>query len=152
MNDLYFLFFKFGPAIQFVFKIGYIPQDADFKELTPEQYASYYRQTPKEESDKLKGQKILVFLPDDPKVYNKVVNLYGDQLVIMSEDDKSVFADVSAFIDKCCANHDFKNLQEKLVYMAKTLPDVFTEETPYAIYGKCNNLDISSLIDEQNKE
>lgn len=152
MNDLYYLFFKFGPALQFVFKIGYIPQNADFKELTPEQYASYYRQTPKEESDELKGQKLLVFLPDDTSVYNKLVNQYGDQLIIVGENEKSVFSNVSAFINKCCneSGRDFKTLNDKLVYMAKTLPDVFTSETPYAIYGKCN-LDISSLLDGQSK-
>lgn len=43
--DFSFLFFKFAPALKFIFQISYIPSiESDFKELTPEQYASYYRQ------------------------------------------------------------------------------------------------------------
>ena len=38
------LFGPIGPSLQFIFKIGYIPNENDFLELTEDQYAAYVKQ------------------------------------------------------------------------------------------------------------
>ena len=46
------LFGPIGPSLQFIFKIGYIPNENDFLELTEDQYAAYVKQC---------GEKIHIF-------------------------------------------------------------------------------------------
>ena len=77
-------------------------------------------------------------MPDDIEANNRLVNLYGDQLLVISEDEYDAFVKASEYIDRCCSQSGltFTNLNDKLVYLAKRLPDVFTEGTPYAFYGK----------------
>ena len=36
------LLFGAAPALMQIFKMGYYPQESDYKELTPDQYAAYY--------------------------------------------------------------------------------------------------------------
>ncbi len=40
--DLFFFIFRFAPAMKLIFKISYIPNREDFKELTSEQYQAMY--------------------------------------------------------------------------------------------------------------
>lgn len=136
--DLFFLLFKVGPAMQMIFKISYIPQKEDFKELTPGQYRALYAKVPEEDLKTLSNQKVLAFLPDDIQVYNRLVNVYGNDLVIVGENDVATFGEVSDLIERYCTNsgRSFKSLTDKLIYMAQTLPDVFSEGTPYAIHAK----------------
>lgn len=136
--DLYFLFFQFGPAMKMIFNLSYIPKREDFKELTSAQYEAMYVKIPEDERKDLSNQKVLAFLPEDPKIYNKVVNVYGDNLVIVGEDEVPVFERASKVIDNYIQKSDrtFESMSEKLVYMAQCLPDVFSEETPYEIHAK----------------
>lgn len=136
--DLFFLFFKLGPALKYIFELGYIPQEKDFKELTPEQYAAFHRHADEEDLKEISGKRILTLLPDDIEANNRLVNLYGDQLLVISQDEYDAFVKASEFIDRCCSQSGltFTNLNDKLAYLAKRLPYVFTEGTPYAFYGK----------------
>ena len=54
------LFGPIGPSLQFIFKIGYIPNENDFLELTEDQYAAYVKQC-----GEIKG-KIYMFSPQNP--------------------------------------------------------------------------------------
>ncbi len=139
--DLFFLFFQFGTAIKLVFEISYIPQREDFKELTHSQYQAMYTKVPEEDLKTLSNQKILAFLPDDPKVYSKVIKLYGNNLLILGEEEIPTFEATAELIEKYCSNsgRSFESLSDKLVYMAQILPEVFSEGTPYAIHGKLGN-------------
>ncbi len=130
--DLDFIFFRLPQALQFMFKFNYIPQKSDFKELTDEQYASFYSQEPAGIRDS-QDQKIYVFLPDEPNVYNRVMNLFGDDLVIVSESELMDFHTASIYIDNLCdkSNRHFESQTEKLTYIARILPDVFIEGTPF---------------------
>lgn len=130
--DLDFLFFRLPQTLQFMFKLNYIPQKSDFKELTDEQYASFYSQEPEGSRDS-QDQKIYVFLPDEPGVYNRVINLFGDDLVIVSESELMDFHAVSNYIDNLCdkSNRHFESQTEKLTYIARILPNAFTEGTPF---------------------
>ncbi len=136
--DLFFLLFEAGPAMKMIFKLSYIPQREDFKELTPKQYQAMYAKVPADELKALSNKKVLAFLPDDAKAYNKVVSVYGDDFLVVGEDEVSIFEKVSDLIESYCADsgRTFESLKDKLIYMAQTLPDVFSEGTPYAIYAK----------------
>ena len=137
--DLFFLFFRLGPAMKLIFNISYIPKYEDFKELTPGQYQAMYAKVPEEDLKTLANQKVLAFLPDDAKVYNRLVNVYGDNLMIVGDEEVSAFEGAAELIDRYCekSGREFETLTDRLVYMAQTLPDVFSEGTPYAIHGKC---------------
>lgn len=137
--DLHFLFFRLFPALQFIFKLNYIPQEKDFKELTPEQYASFHKkEVDNEELKDLSDKRLYAFLPDDPKVYNRIVEMYGDNLAIIGEEDFASFAKASEYIEMCCSEsgRNFDDITSKLGYMATRLPGVFTEGTQYALHGK----------------
>ena len=40
--DLFDKLFRAGPAVQVIFKLGFMPKEKDFYELTPKQYECYY--------------------------------------------------------------------------------------------------------------
>lgn len=136
--DIGDFFFRLAPALQFVFELSYVPQPEDFKEFTPAQYASFYRQGLDKEMDGDQKQRLFVFLPEDPKAYNRLVEMYGDQLMIVKESEISAFKSVEEFIANCCndSGQTFDSLSEKLAYIARRIPDVFTEGTPYALCSK----------------
>ncbi|MDE5975263.1 MAG: hypothetical protein K2M10_07440 [Muribaculaceae bacterium] len=123
--------------MKLIFSIGYIPKREDFKELTPQQYASFRLKVPESERKDLENQRILAFLPDDPKVYSRLVKVYGNDLVIVGSDEVKSFDEVRKIIDKYCDNskQSLDNETDKLIYMAKTLPDVFSEGTPFSIHA-----------------
>lgn len=133
--DLDFVFFRLPQALQLIFKLSYIPQGSDFKELTPEQYASFHRQASQNERDIRNDQRIYAFIPDDPHVYSRFVKIFGDDLIILTESECSDFAAASQFIDNMCGESDetFETTNERLAYVARMLPDVFTDGTPYAL-------------------
>ena len=137
--DLEFIFFQFPKALQFMLKLSYIPQDSDFKELTPEQYAAFYRKATDEIQSEYKDQKVYAFLPDDPQVNNRLVECFGgDDLMIVSELERSYMDKTVRYIDMVCgeSKEDLTTDSERLAYVAGTLPEVFTEGTPYAFAGK----------------
>ncbi len=136
--DFDFLFFRLPAALQFIFKLNYIPCETDFKELTSDQYASFYKNIPEDEINSYDGKKIFVFLPENPQVYNRLIKSFGDNLVIVSESERSTFAEASEFIDNSCdkSGEVFNILSEKLAYVAKILPAQFSEGTPYALHKK----------------
>lgn len=116
------LFFRVGPAIQAVFKLGFEPKEELFFELTPEQY------------DKLEneGEDVskdwYTILPEDPK-YNV------PELLIIDADGKQSLIDAAKYINnKCDMEEDlqFDTFEDKLSYLATRLPDVFTAESNYA--------------------
>ena len=135
--DLWFLLFRMGPVIKLIFSIGYIPKREDFKELTSQQYAVFRLKVVDGEYKELENQRIFTFLPDDPKVYTRVVKVYGNDLVIVSLEEVETFDNVRNIIDRYCEDSKqvFENDTDKLIYMAKTLPDVFSEGTPFSIYA-----------------
>ena len=135
--DLWFLLFRMGPAMKLIFSIGYIPKREDFKELTSQQYAVFRLKVAEREHKELENQRIFTFLPDDPKVYTRVVKVYGNDLVIVSLEEVETFDNVRNIIDRYCEDNKqvFENDTDKLIYMAKTLPDVFSEGTPFSIYA-----------------
>ncbi len=89
--DLFFFIFRFAPAMKLIFKISYIPNREDFKELTSGQYQAMYAKVSEEDLKTLSNQRVFAFLPDDIQVYNRVVNEYGNELMIVGVDEVSAF-------------------------------------------------------------
>ncbi len=138
MVDLNFFFFEFGPAMQLIFKLGYIPQIEDFKELTSELYEAMFKKLPEEESSPLKNKKVFALIPHDEKLREKLLEEYGNNFVIVGEDEISIFERTANAIENYCrkSGRGFESMKEKLIYMAEILPDVFSKDTPYAKYAK----------------
>lgn len=125
--DLIDLFFITGPALSSIFKLGFIPTEKDFKELTEHQYECYRR---KEGEPK---EKIFALLPEDPQH-----QLSGDdynELSIVLEHQMIGYQRAAQFIDNYCKDQNFATLTEKLQFMASRIPDCFSEGTPFEKYS-----------------
>ncbi len=135
--DLFFLFFQAAPAIQMIFKISYIPKKEDFKELTDGQYQAMYAKMSEEDLKALSNKKVYAFLPDDIQAYNRLVNVYGNDLLVVDDNEISVFEKVASLIGQYCADsgRSFNSVPDILSYMAQMLPDAFSEGTPYEIHA-----------------
>lgn len=123
--DLFDLFFRTGPAIQVLFKLGYMPKDEEFYEMTCQQYQHYfdvYGHT---------DEKIYLLLPEDQKKYTELAS--GDAFC-MKESEKDSLKDAEKIIEEYCRKSDkqFLTFQDKLRYAATCLPDVFSKDTPFA--------------------
>ncbi len=136
--DLLFLLFQAGPAMRLIFNLCYIPQRSDFKELTHEQYTAMNNGMSEEERSSLTRRRVYALLPDDPKANNKLVTEYGDNLMVLGEDEIAVFESAATMIEDYCQRRgkSFETMNEKLIYMAQMLPDVFSKGTPYEIHAK----------------
>ena len=111
-----------------LFRLGFIPKESDFLELTCEQYEHYYNTV--EDADSHRNEKMFMLLPENPQGYAEVAA--GDALVI-SERDLAMIDGGLAFIEKCCADsgETFNSFDEKLRYCAGKLPAIATEGTKY---------------------
>lgn len=138
--DFWFLISQLGPAMKIIFQIGFIPQRVDFKELPPSQCEEFYSQLPPEEVKDYEGAKILALIPDDEALSNKLREILGEQVYTIKEDQFNAFESAANLIDRYIeeSGKSFDSLDEKLKYMAKTLPPVFSKGTPYQGYSRSN--------------
>ena len=139
--DLNFMFFQLPPALNLIFNISYIPQEEDFKELTPEQYQQLQLKVSEEELQNLENQKVFALIPDDPQIMARLNKLYEDELSVVSENEINIFKAAAKFIENCIKDSDEKleSINDKLSFVASHIPDVFSTGTPYAIHGQRKN-------------
>lgn len=123
--NLFDLFFVTGPAIQVIFKLGYVPKDEEFYELTYQQYQRYF------ETFEATDEKIFMLLPDERQKYKVFA---ANDVFCMTESEKESLKRGEAVIEKYCedSHQQFNNYHEKLCYAASVLPDVFSKDTPYS--------------------
>ena len=123
------IFFRLGPAIQAIFKLGYEPKESFFYELTPEQYAQLERENGEV------TEKYFTIIPDNPK-YDI------PELLIVDEDQKEALLEGVQYINKLCKDSDKKLscFQEKLKFAACKLPSIFTEESDFVDVKKKSHL------------
>jgi len=116
-----------------LFKLGFIPTEGDFLELTSEQYQHFYNTA--EDADNHRDEKLFMLLPQDPQIYAEVAA--GDAL-ILSEGDIAGIKGGVAFIENCCADsgEKFNTLDEKLRFCAGKIPAVITDGTKYAQFQR----------------
>lgn len=127
MDAFDLIFGPIGPALNFIFRIGYIPDENDFLELTEEQYISFTRQYGET------TRKIYMYSPSNP-----CYSLDDDynEISCLDEFDLQGFKDAAKLIQQYCdkSNRTFNTLSEKLQYMASVLPETFSKNTPYEKY------------------
>ena len=128
MNSVLDIFFSAG-AIQAIFKLGFIPEDDEFFELTSEQYQAYYALEDGKESSS--NEKVYMLLPKDPQKYQEFA---VDDTFILTERDVSFLEKAERIIESYCekSGEKYDNFDEKLRYCASVMPDVFSEGSKYS--------------------
>lgn len=125
--NLYDLFFGKAPATRALFQIGFHPQNDDFLELTPEQYEKYHREggTSKE--------RVYALLPRDP---HKCAEVAAEEVMVFTESDRAFLELGWDTIESYCSKsgRSFNSDEEKMIYAASLLPDVFTKGSRFEIY------------------
>ena len=127
MVDLFDLFFGTGPSLKLIFELGFNPSDDDFLELIPEQYEKFYRECGKTD------QKVYALLPKDPR---QCAHVAADEVMAFTEDDRAFLKSAWSKIERYCSKADrtFRSDEEKMIYAASQLPEVFTKGTRFEIY------------------
>ncbi|MCD8267299.1 MAG: hypothetical protein LUD46_01730 [Parabacteroides sp.] len=127
--DLFDLFFRAGPAVQVIFKLGFIPKESEFYELTRQQYQDYF------DTVGYTDEKVFILLPEDKGKYKDFAA--GGNVFCMTESEKDSLKDGAAIIEKYCKDSGklFNSIHEKLCYVASMLPDAFSKDTPYACHS-----------------
>ena len=137
---LFDLFFGAGPAITKIMTLGFMPKNEDFLELTPEQYEKFYEQEGYTE------EKVYALLPKNPKHF---VESDFNELNICTESDIATLKRGWQIVENYCkeSGFTFTTDQQKLMYAATKLPDVFSRDTPFD-QSKRGNLTIASYNPE----
>ena len=140
--DLFDLLFGAGPAITQLMILGFMPKDDDFLELTPQQYKKFYEQNGYTE------EKVYALLPKDPRYY---AESNFNELNICTESDIATLKRGWQIVENYCkeSGHVFTTDQQKLMYAATKLPNVFSKDTPFD-QSKHGNLSIASYNPETN--
>ena len=122
--DLWDLFFGAGPAVHTIMKLGFMPKDEDFLELTEEQYRQFF------EKEGFTDEKIYALLPKNPQHY---VPSDFNELNICTESDIATMKRGWQIVESYCSKSNciFSSDKEKLAYAASLMPDVFSKGTPF---------------------
>ena len=142
--DIWDLFFGAGHAVHTIMKLGFMPKDEDFLELTAEQYRQFF------EKEGYTEEKVYALLPKDPKHY---VESNFNELNICTESDIATLKRGWQIVESYCKESGFKFTtdQQKLMYAATRLPDVFSRDTPFDT-SKRGNLSIASYNPEADND
>jgi hypothetical protein len=121
-------------ALSVIFKLGFVPEDDEFHELTPEQYLHFYA-TAAEEKDRVSKERIYMLLPKDPQKYEPFA---GNEVFVFREREVIAIRDGERIIESYCTKSEkkFDSFDEKLCYCATLMPDAFSEGTKYECYRK----------------
>ena len=111
----------FGPAVQCLFRLGVLPQNEDFVELTEEERNLYFKHNQRTD-EKVFRLKLLV---ED--------SLYTDNVVCMTEIEKETLLNAVEFINKYGKDKTFSTNEDKLRYVASRLPEIFSKGTKFEI-------------------
>jgi len=121
-------------ALPAIFKLGFVPADDEFHELTPKQYQHFYA-TAAEEEDRVSKERIYILLPNDPQKYKPFV---GKKVLVFREKEVIAIRDGERIIESYCTKRrkKFGSFDEKLRYCATLMPDVFSKGTKYERHRK----------------
>jgi len=121
-------------GMQAIFKLGFVPEDNELYELTPEQYQRFYA-TAATDEDRVSKEKIYMILPKDPKKYEP----FADKEVFVLRETEVLSIEVGAkIIEDYCrdSGRTFNSFDEKLCFCASVMPDMFSEGTKYGCYRR----------------
>ncbi len=111
-----------------IFKLGFVPKDSEFYELTSEQYQHYYATAAG--ADEHLNEKLYMILPDDSQ---KCAELASEYVFVLTEKDITLIKKAEELIEEYCkkSGKKFNNFEEKLYYCASVMPEVVSEGTKY---------------------
>ena len=113
-----------GQAVVAVFKLGFLPKEGDFLELTEEQYAGLKRQQEVYE-------RYFMLAPENTQV---ALDEKWNEISIVSETEKAALLRGVDVIEKYCKGKDFSTDTEKLRYAANKMPSCFSDGSSFAKY------------------
>ena len=127
-KDIFDTFFS-AVQMSMIFKIGYVPEDDELYELTPEQYEAFLKTA---KSKYYNDSKIYMVLPKDPKKYQEIA---VDNVFALTEMEIDYLREAIEIVEDYCkkSKKKFNNLDEKLLYCAKVMPKSWSEGTKYEI-------------------
>ena len=122
--DVFDILFGAGPAVIEIMKLGFMPKDSDFYELTSEQYESFYK------TEGYTDEKVFVLLPQENR---RIVNSDFNEIMVFSESDIATMKRGWQIVECFCerSGREFSSEYEKLEYAASKLPSVFSAGTPF---------------------
>lgn len=123
--SLFSLFFTVGPAIKLMMQEGRRITSEDFQELTPEQYEEFQKQ------GNIKQGKVFVLRPKNEEESSANT---GKPIMFCDENEIPIFDEAWNYIESMSKKSSDQLLtdDEKLLCVAKTLPDVFIQGGPFA--------------------
>jgi len=115
-------------GVMIILKLGFVPEDEELYELTPEQYQHFYA-TVKNANEHL-GKKIYMVLPKNSQKY---VELASEDVFVLREEDVILMRKAEEFIENYCtkSEKEFNSFEEKLCYCASVMPSVVSKGTKY---------------------
>lgn len=117
--DAFDLFFVFGPTIQRIFHLGFLPQDGDFAELTNGERESYLR------NNRQTTERIFrMNMPSNDGCTEGMV-------VCLTESEKTNLKNAVKFMEEYAKGRNFHDNEERLHYVASRLPEVFSKGTRF---------------------
>lgn len=117
--DAFDLFFVFGPTIQRIFHLGFLPQDGDFVELTNVERESYLR------NNRQTTERIFrMNMPSNDGCTEGTV-------ICLTESDKANLMSAVKFMEEYTRGKIFHDSEERLHYVAGRLPEVFSKGTRF---------------------
>jgi len=140
-NTMNWLDDMFAPikGLMAIYRLGFVPKDSEFYELTSEQYDKYFATA--QGAEEHVNLKLYMVLPDDIKTCNE---LTSDAVFVITEKDIAAIKSAEELIEKRCANSgkEFSNVEEKLRYCAPFFPSVATKGTKYERYNGESHLSL----------
>lgn len=124
MNLLEDMFFYTGPGIQALFRMGFIPQEGEFRDMTEEEYQEFRKEYPEPLEEKL-----LVARNRDK---------YGDadKLIFITEFQLGQLMRAATHLNNLVSGETFEDDEAMLHRVSRLLPPVFTEGTRFARVDK----------------
>lgn len=125
--NLFDLFFGAGSALVEIFKLGFRPVEEDCLELTASQYESFFKQ------NGYTDERLFALLPsrrDKVKAFGSRFN----EVQVVTDNDLRDFERAWQIVENYCSKAEgriFENDEQKLLYVATQLPDVFTQGTRF---------------------
>jgi len=115
-------------GVMIILKLGFVPEDEELYELTPEQYQHYY--ATEENAKEHLGEKMYMILPKNSQKY---VELASEDVFVLREEDVILMRKAEEFIENYCtkSEKEFNSFEEKLCYCASVMPSVVSKGTKY---------------------
>ena len=115
MATVFDLFFGTGRSIQAIFKLGFIPRNENYREMTKEELNEYKKTCPDE-----KDETIYILQRD-----GKDIDTNG--LICISQTERAMLNEGVKVIQHYLQDKDFENDEQAREYVADRMPDVFSK-------------------------